>query len=100
MLPTDRTNLPGTPPETAAKAATRRIEVAKKLTMTQHWMLDHPDDEPPPAGRLAATKWREKRFGWKVDRVRERDEQDRRPYEKALQESRAAKAEASYPRID
>jgi hypothetical protein len=61
--------------------------MAKKLSMTQQWMRDHPDDEPPPADRRDAIDWREKRFGWKVDRARERDEQERRRYDEAMQAS-------------
>lgn len=59
--------------------------MAKKLTMTQTWMRDHPDDQPPPEGRRDAIEWREKRFGWKVDAARERYERDRRRYDEAMQ---------------
>ena len=61
--------------------------MAKKLSMTQRWMLDHPNDEPPPADRRAAQEWRQKRWGAIVDAKRERDDAARRRYEKALQES-------------
>jgi hypothetical protein len=36
--------------------------MAKKLTMTEKWMLDHPNDEPSPTERRAAMEWRHKRF--------------------------------------
>jgi hypothetical protein len=63
----------------------------KKLSMTQQWMRDHPDDEPPPAERRDAIEWREKRFGWKVNAARERYEQDRKRYDEALQATMASR---------
>jgi hypothetical protein len=74
--------------------------MTRKLSKTQQWLRDHPHDEPPPKSGGGALAWREKRFGWKVDRAREQYEADRTLYEKALQESRAAKAEDDYPRIN
>jgi hypothetical protein len=32
-----------------------------KLSKTAQWMLDHPEDTPPPSGHEAARQWRIKR---------------------------------------
>jgi hypothetical protein len=35
--------------------------MAKKLSRTQQWLLDHPDDVPPPTSGGGALAWRRKR---------------------------------------
>jgi hypothetical protein len=46
--------------EEAAKPEAQ-AEAAKKLSPTQQWMLDHPNDVPCPKTPNAAQAWRKKR---------------------------------------
>jgi hypothetical protein len=59
---------------------------AKKLTMTEQWMLDHPNDEPPPQDRLRAMEWRHKRFG--DTHAARKKRADLAKYEAAMREKR------------
>jgi hypothetical protein len=61
----------------------------RKLSLTQQWMIDHPDDEPCPRNHSAAQRWRRKR-GLERDPIKEaKQEADRTKYEAAIAEKRA-----------
>ena len=70
----------------------------KKLSTSQQWMLDHPDDTPCPRGPLAAQAWRRKR-GLERDpaaEVRQAKHADwLRRYEEALAAKRAVLTQAT-----
>jgi hypothetical protein len=57
--------------------------MAKKVSMTAQWMIDHPNDDPPPQERRAAMEWRHKRF-----HVSPKREADQAKYKAAMAEKR------------
>ena len=62
--------------------------MAKKLSRTQQWMRDHPNDEPPPSTGGGALAWRRKRgLDFEGDALRAK-------YEAAMAEKRERDAAA------
>ena len=57
---------------------------AKKLSPTQQWMQDHPDDVPCPAMPDAAAAWRRKRGMYSIREMQAQRER----YEAAMAEKR------------
>jgi hypothetical protein len=60
--------------------------MAKKLSLSQQWMADHPNDKPCPQERRAAMEWRHKRGLDSAGAAL------RAKYEAAMAETRAARA--------
>jgi hypothetical protein len=68
--------------------------MTKKLSRTQQWMLDHPDDVPCPRDPMSARSWRIKRG---LQQAPEREVADRvqlAKYEAAMAEKRQREAAA------
>jgi len=66
------------------RVLTKETTMAKKPSLTQRWMLDHPDDVPCPRNPAAA---------WRLKRGLARSQREiRKRYEAAMAETRAWRA--------
>ena len=71
----------------------------KKLTLSEQWLRDHPDDLPCPRDPGAAATWRYERgiyaaraAAWRAGRVTPRALAEREKYRLAMLETRRAEA--------